>query len=460
MEALEIKDRDATYIKIPDTVTSLDEWAFSDWANIENIECSNAYYKSIDGVLFTADYKTLVCYPRKRKGISYIVPDSVANIENHAFADCKSLENIILPNSLISIGEDAFFNCEYLQDIVLPNSLVSIGCRAFMYCGYLRNIELPNSITSIGEKAFADCYFLESIVLPTSLTDIANGLFGSCRNLQNVILSDSITRIGETAFRDCELLQSITLPDSITSIERYAFANCMSLRSIVLPNSLMIMGDAVFASCKHLRNIQCDSQYCKSIDGVLFTADYKTLIYYPMEKGQRNYAIPVTTEIIGQSAFRDCCLSNNIKIPDSVRAIKDSAFRGSYFSSIELSNSVEEIESGALNCPFLKNIECDSEYYKSIDGALFTSDYLTLVCYPGGREEKSYIVPESVSSITKDAFRSSGSLRSVTLPDSTTIIEDDAFCYCSLDKIIVPKGFVDKFEQILPKGMWGKLKEQ
>lgn len=98
METLEIKDVKATCIKIPNTVTSIDVKIFRYCYCLECIECDSDYYKSIDGVLFTADCKTLVCYPRGREDSQYTIPDSVVSIKKDAFESSYSLLEIIVPN--------------------------------------------------------------------------------------------------------------------------------------------------------------------------------------------------------------------------------------------------------------------------------------------------------------------------------------------------------------------------
>lgn len=108
MEMLKKIDKNLTVCKIPTTVQDISEKVFSSYDSLESIECDSDYFKSIDGVLFTADYKTLVRYPPKKNGTDYVVPDSVVNIGSCAFRNCEFLENIILPNSLTRIGEEAF----------------------------------------------------------------------------------------------------------------------------------------------------------------------------------------------------------------------------------------------------------------------------------------------------------------------------------------------------------------
>ena len=101
-----------------------------------------------------------------------IIPDSVTNIDNCAFSYCYSLTSITIPNSVTRIGEDAFFKCISLKEIIIPDSVTHIDDRAFFNCKSLKEIIIPNSVTSIDSYAFQDCYSLTSITIPNSVNKI------------------------------------------------------------------------------------------------------------------------------------------------------------------------------------------------------------------------------------------------------------------------------------------------
>lgn len=458
METLKSIDKSLTVCKIPATVEYIEEKAFLCCSNLESIECESDFFKLIDGVLFTADGKTLVRYPPKKSGTHYVVPDSVVNIRSFAFENCEFLENIILPDSLTTIGERAFYNCKSLQGIILPNSitkiceatfynccglkkiklpdtLLKIDRSAFFYCKAIYVIELPNSIVSINDRAFWGCESLETIKLPNSIQHIGYSVFEHCRSLEaiecnneyyctiNGVLFDKkakklvrypqgrterkhtipngILIIGEAAFDNCRDLEEIILPESIRILENNAFHSCSKLKSIKLPNQINSIASSAFSGCWDLKGIECDSPLFKPIDGVLFTADLKTLVCYPQGKGCDNYVVPDSVTNIAENAFSsfvspwtaDSC--KRITLPKSINEITDTTF--------------EHHES-------LKWIECDNEHYKSIDGVLFTADCKTLVYYPRGRKDSQYIIPDTVTKIENRAFALNGYLHKIIVP--------------------------------------------
>ena len=51
------------------------------------------------------------------------------------------LESIVIPDSITEIGDNAFARCQALKFIVLPKSLTKIGANAFVNCVQLEQIE-------------------------------------------------------------------------------------------------------------------------------------------------------------------------------------------------------------------------------------------------------------------------------------------------------------------------------
>ncbi len=129
-------------VTIPNSVTSIGSLAFYGCSSLTsiNVDANNANYCSIDGVLFSKDKTTLIQYPIGNTRSEYIIPNSVTSIRSYAFSDCSSLTSITIPNSVTSIVKYAFDNCKSLTSITIPESVTSIGYAAFGDCSKLTSV--------------------------------------------------------------------------------------------------------------------------------------------------------------------------------------------------------------------------------------------------------------------------------------------------------------------------------
>ncbi len=175
-----------TSITIPNSVTSIDESAFSGCTSLNAVYISDmeAWLK----ISFGSSTANPLCYA----GNLYLngelvtevtVPNTITKINAYAFSGCTSLTSITIPNSVTSIGSYAFRDCTSLTSITIPNSVTSIDDSAFYYCTSLKSIEIPSSVTSIGEAAFIYCASLTSITIPSSVTSIGINAFWGCESL-------------------------------------------------------------------------------------------------------------------------------------------------------------------------------------------------------------------------------------------------------------------------------------
>ena len=480
-----------TSITIPDSVTSIGDYAFSGCTSLTGIdvEVGNNNYTSVNGVLFNKDKTELICYPAGKTDKSYTIPNSVTRIDNGAFRGCTSLKSITIPNSVTSIGDSAFYWCTSLTSITIPDSVTSIGESAFEDCSSLISITIPDSVTSIGDSAFSGCKSLTAIDVEignNNYTSVNGVLFNKDKTElicypagktdKSYNIPDSVTSIGDSAFSGCTSLTSVTIPDGVTSIGGGAFNGCTSLTSITIPDSVMSIGDWAFEGTALLDKQTTTVKYADSwvVD---CDSDVETVMIKNGTKGIANrafswcssltsVAIPDGVTSIGDSAFSYCTSLTSITIPDSVTSIYDSAFSGctsltsitipdsvtwignsafsgcSSLTSVMIPDGVTSIgESAFSSCSSLTaiDVEVGNNNYTSLNGVLFNKDKTELICYPAGKTDKSYNIPNSVTSIGYRAFSGCTSLTSITIPNSVTSIGYYAFYGCtSLTSITIP----------------------
>ena len=171
--------------------------------------------------------------------------------------------------------------------------------------------------------------------------------------------------------------------------------------------------------------------------GVKYSKDGRKLLKAPQElKGC--YSIKEGIRIICDRAFDWCCSLSNIVIPDSVASIGKEAF--SYCISLE-SISIPKSVICLNDNPFVDwdgKLECLSPDFIYEDDILFNKDKSRIISFRN-QNIKSYVIPNSVTSIGDSAFWGCRSLSDIVIPSSVTSIGDCAFWDCSsLSDIIIP----------------------
>lgn len=151
--------------------------------------------------------------------------------------------------------------------------------------------------------------------------------------------------------------------------------------------------------------------------------------------------LPVT--MIGKVAFHNCTSIKSVIIPDSITFLEAYTFYGcTSLQTVTIGSFVHTINSGHFDaCSSLMNIEINDNnpYLKSIDGNVYSKNKENLLIYAKGKQDKSFVIPNFVTSIADNAFADSDNLTSVIIPNSVTTIGFFAFGSCnSLVDIQIP----------------------
>ena len=362
-----------TSVTIPNSVTSIGEFAFSGCSSLikTNYTGDIAGWCGINFGNYSAN-PTVYSYNLYINDVEVkdlVIPNSVTSIGNYAFSGCSGLISITIPNSVTSIGEYAFSGCSGLTSITIPNSVTSIGEYAFKYCSSLTSVTIPNSVMSIGRSAFWGCSGLNSVTIPNSVTSIGDYAFRGCSGLTSVTIPNSVTSIGDYAFEACSGLTSVvwnakncadfrgsgyapfyniksqitsfTFGSEVEHIPAYLCYGMENLTSVTIPNNVTSIGDYAFRGCSGLTSVTIGNS--------------------------------VTS--IGDWAFRACSGLTSVTIPNSVTSIGDYAFRGcSGLTAVTIGNSVTSIGKYAFGgCTKLINIVCYAAEPPSCDASVFAN---------------------------------------------------------------------------------------
>ena len=258
-------------------------------------------------------------------------------------------------------------------------TVTGISERAFNSCSGVTSVSIPSSMITIEWAAFEGTAFYND---PSNWVDNAlyvdNCLIAVKPEVagETYEIAEGTRVIGEGAFYNCSSLTSVTIPSSVISIGYGAFADCTALTSVSIPSSVMYIGSEVFDGTALYNDAS------NWVDNVLYVDN--CLISTTQDLGG-TYNIAEGTRVIAESAFLGCTYLTSITIPSSVVNIGPRAFS----SPLHLTDI--QVESG-------------NTAYLSENGILYNADQTVLLCYPGGKKDRTLTIPANVRSFGYDAF--------------------------------------------------------
>lgn len=194
----------------------------------------------------------------------------------------------------------------------------------------------------------------------------------------------------------------IIIPDEyegvpVTAINEFAGVNLEYVTKITIGKNVKEIDDWAFGNSRKITAFEIDDEnpYLCDVDGVIYTKDMKSLLFYPPSKDIEttkdadgneiqtiSYVIPEGVETIRTKAFYKCYELTEITLPSTITSIEEKAFFRCNLNEISL--------------------------------------------------------PDTLTFIGKDAFSYCYGLKEVTVPEAVTQIDEYAFYNCtSLEKVIM-----------------------
>ncbi len=388
---------DVTHITIPDTVTSIGQFAFAS--------------SGLTSVTFGS-------------GLTEIGP--------YSFEDCSGLTSVAIPHSLTAIDAGGFRGCAGLASVTIPANVASIGSYAFSACGKLTTVTIADGVASIGDYAFQGDA-LAAVTIPATVTNIGESPFNECSALKaisvdsaNMFYSSSngvLFDAGQTTLIEYPQGEGAdyTIPLTVTSIEPAAFANT-GLTNANISAGVTNIGGGAFNGCSLLAAIAVNptNMFYSSMDGVLFDKTQTTLIEYPQAK-VGNYSIPMGVTTIESNAFTDCASLTGVTLPETLASIGSFAFSDSGLTSVAIGDSVTNIGQGAFDgCTKLAGVTI-------ANGVTTIGSQAFLACSSLLR----IAIPNSVTNFGSGMFDDCSALTNVFVGANVTNIGNGEFAFCS-----------------------------
>lgn len=416
--------------------------------------CGDAVYWELDdsGVLTVWGSGEMTSHPWSRDGVKRAyIRDGVTHIAAHAFAYCSNLEYVEMADSVTIIGEYAFEDCTSLTDVRYSPYLATMLAHAFDGCTSYKAVTLPDSVQvfmyafdpypdrvfyqrpgtvaaislsrlNFGFRSPGDNYDLQHILSWDDPDKLA--LYRVDKDAVSLVIPEGVYRINQKAAAGCGMLESVLLPETLVMIDFCAFQNCSSLREVVIPDSVTEICPQAFSGCSALERIVL-SKNLGSVAGQVFK-DCVSL---------KKIYIPDSVTLIGADAFQNCTSLEWVRFSDNITSIELMAFRGcSSLVCAALPESLEIMYSGVfMGCESLCSILLPADNVEFQSGTPFCAGDTTVFSHRSATAR--------IYSINNGILWAPIPENILTLPESLTVIEEEAFAgLARADAVRIPSG--------------------
>ena len=198
----------------------------------------------------------------------------------------------------------------------------------------IKKVVIKEGVTAIGDYVFKDCKKLTSIKIASTVKKIGIRAFQNSA-IKSITIPKTVKKIGELAFDGCEKLGNITMPGNIGVIKivyndgieyqpsSFLGNSCKSLKKVKFTTALNIAMIKRVGKSGGFEVMSNDPKY-KSVDGLLYSKDGKTLLRIPL--GRKKVVISdkcttVTAGSYGYDMYWTKSTMSEIVFPNSVKEI-------------------------------------------------------------------------------------------------------------------------------------------
>ena len=264
-------------------------------------------------------------------------------------------------------------------------------------------------VTAIGNGASALCssatYIFGELTLPENLVRIEAKAFENSYIFGKVKIPASVEYIGEAAFKNCDGITEVSLPSKLTTLEKSVFEGCYALAKVNI-NKIVTFKSYCFKECQALHYIEFGKN-ARTIESEAFAKCYSL----------GGIIDNSTLTSIANNAFQNCTKITGFIIPNEK----------ANFSAYSGCTGVYGYYTTDKNTT-----------YTDIDGVLYSKDGTVLKMFPSTRDQASYTVADSATTIGKEAFKSTTHLEKVYLGANVTTLEERAFAGSSITFMYIP----------------------
>lgn len=350
------------------------------------------------------------------------VPDCVTEIGWQAFTEDGNLKSVSLPDSIQYLDPRAFPN--WGKTLADENGLCIAGKFLINYTGTASTLIIPEGITRICFSVADGNRSIHKVVFPSTIEVIGNQSFARCKSLEEVEFAGGgvhLKTIEFGAFSGCANLERINMPEQHIELREDAFDGCDKLSD---DPDFIIVGTAL-SRCKQ------DIETVVVPDGIKSIGDSAFKGHISI----KHVILPEGIEVIGKNAFFMLKNLETVNFPASLKNIDDQAFDGcSNLQRADLKNVIRIGSSAFSLCGHLK--VSLPETLEVIEGGAF--DYCTSIdeiTLPARLKKLGYGIVDD--RMTRGTF-ANVPIKHVVIPTTLNQLDSRTFMFTKLEDVIIP----------------------
>lgn len=397
----------------------------------------NPYVTVIDGIMYSADKKTLLYNPPFRKGSTlakFRVPDGVETIGYAAFLGGR-YRFIELPESVNRVEDSAFAYCKWLEQIDLSN-VTYIEDQVVIGSSSIYMINMPEQECDIGHSV-CDIGMIPAIFIKNDMGNNTLTRFNRLKNLEIVAFKDGVETIENREFSLCPMLKTVLIPDTVTTLKKGCFSNCIRLERIYIPPSVTKIADDVLTDNLY-------ANHCITIYGVAGSAaeTYADENGMPFVDTSAHNHAALEQRIVYENDYmlikanycEDCGYARNIEQEIKIPEQKTDVTNGEYDLGIERTKDKAILDRNKMD-------EQGIVYSCSKDEE--TADVVEIT---DSSNEKHVVIPEIVvwngreyvvDEVEEHVLKNNLCIESLVLPDTVYIVADTALVSKTLQYLYI-----------------------
>lgn len=394
-----------TRVNIPSTITDIGYMEFLGCTGINefHVNANNLYFKDEDGILFhrwdeNSSWR-LFRMPPARPKTKYTLPDDVKRIEQCAFADQKTLRQIILsPEFRFSDPLWAWGNKSIKEIDVTKSDYVSRGGIIFEKWGEgvelvacppglkLDSYTVPDDCHTVADGAFCNSS-ISHVKLNETLVILREYAFAAS-DIEELDVAADLLRQGRYGLclmaRKLKKLHIVASTMSKVYMDRFAFALCSNLKEVISDTNNVELCTGAFYGCSALKQFPFSCVFSMegareeitySGEGRQFQASGLEVVEFPSHLGKvpeycfsdcpglkevRFNQENGTTKKIDIGAFQNCTSLETIRL-NGINYVGGGAFEGTPVKKIIVPSREEE--EGDLKIGLSFDFLSDTKWY-------------------------------------------------------------------------------------------------